>query len=51
MGRLKRFYYWRELLFACLMLTVLILDIALFESLWPFGEDAGQSASVITAIR
>jgi len=50
MGRLGKFEYWPELVLVLLMLTVLVLDLALFENLWPYGEDGGQAArSVIQA--
>jgi hypothetical protein len=33
MGRILKFEYWREILIILVMLTVLILDIALFDNL------------------
>ena len=39
----ERFEYWPELVLVLLMLTMLVLDLAMFESLWPFGE-SGDSA-------
>ena len=48
MSDMRRFEYWRELVLVFLMLTVLLLDLALFESLWPYGEDGGETPSVMT---
>jgi hypothetical protein len=50
MRQLEKFEYWRELLLVIVMMTVLILNLSLFEGLWPQGEDGGQSVhSVIVA--
>jgi len=35
----RKFYYWRELLFLLLMLTILLLDLTFFEVLSPFGDE------------
>ena len=35
----ERFEYWPELVLVLLMLTMLVLDLALFEHLWPHGEN------------
>lgn len=51
MGRLGEFEYWRELVLIFVMLTVLILDIALFDSLWPYGEDGGQSVRAVISVK
>ena len=48
MGGLGRFEYWRELVLVLLMLTVLVLGLTLFESLWPQGEDGGETTAVMT---
>jgi hypothetical protein len=48
MSGLGRFEYWRELVLVLLMLTVLLLDLTLFESLWPYGENGGDTSSVMT---
>ncbi|MBG0788977.1 MAG: hypothetical protein H0S80_00595 [Desulfovibrionaceae bacterium] len=42
-----RFEYWRELVLVLLMLTVLVLDLALFDSLWPYGEDGTGTARIM----
>jgi len=47
MGRTRQFEYWRELALILVMLSVLVLDLALFEGLWPYGEDGGQKAAVV----
>lgn len=47
MTRLNKFEYWPELLLVFVMLTVLLLDLALFEGLWPYGEDGGQTMQTI----
>lgn len=39
--------YWPELVLVLLMLTVLVLDLALFESLWPHGENGGAAAGLM----
>lgn len=49
MGGQGRFEYWPELVLVLLMLSVLVLDFALFENLWPYGEGGGQAATVIKA--
>ena len=49
MSGLGRFEYWPELVLVLLMLIVLLLDLTLFENLWPYGEDGGQAATVIKA--
>ncbi|MBI9079969.1 MAG: hypothetical protein JEY79_09555 [Pseudodesulfovibrio sp.] len=51
MGRILEFEYWPEILIILVMLTVLILDIALFDNLWPYGDDGGQSATAVTQAR
>lgn len=48
---LRKFEYWRELVLILVMLIVLILDFALFESLWPHGEDGGQAARSVMSAR
>lgn len=48
MSGLRRFEYWRELVLVLLMLTVLVLDLALFESLWPYGEEGGDTSAVMS---
>ena len=35
----SRLYYWRELLFMLLMVTILLLDLAFFEVVDPFGDE------------
>lgn len=47
MGRRERFEYWPELVLVLVMLTVLMLNITLFESLWSSGEGGGQATSII----
>ena len=42
----RRLEYWPELVLLLLMLTVLVLDLALFHSLWPFGENGANSAGM-----
>lgn len=49
MNGFGRFEYWRECVLVFLMLTVLVLDLALFDSLWPYGEDGGATTAVMTA--
>lgn len=36
-----RFEYWPEVVLVLIMLSVLLVDLALFDSLWPYGEDGG----------
>lgn len=48
---LRKFEYWRELVLILVMLVVLILDFALFDSLWSHGEDGGQSARSVMSAR
>jgi len=38
----QRFEYWPELMLVLIMLTVLLIDVALFDSLWPSGEGGDQ---------
>lgn len=51
MGRLEKFEYWRELLLVILMLSVLVLDLTLFEDLWPYGEDGGLTTNAVVQSR
>ena len=41
---LRKFEYWRELVLILVMLIVLLLDFALFDSLWPYGEEIGRAS-------
>lgn len=50
MNGFGRFEYWRELLLVILMLAVLVLDLTLTQSLWPYGEDGdGRTAAAKVA--
>ncbi|MCJ2164427.1 MULTISPECIES: hypothetical protein [unclassified Pseudodesulfovibrio] len=44
-----RFEYWPELVLVLLMLSVLVLDLTLYENLRPYGENGSQSVTVIKA--
>ncbi len=41
--RSNRFEYWRELVLVLVMLSVLVVDLTLFENMWTFGEDDSQT--------
>lgn len=47
MGGHGRFEYWPELLLVLLMFTVLVFDLVLFDSLWPYGEDGQTTIHII----
>ena len=42
----QRFYYWRELTFLFLMLSVLLLDLTLFEVVNPFGDEGALTGGM-----
>lgn len=47
----KNFYYWRELLFMALMITVLLIDFALFDVLSPFGDEGAVTGNAPLMVR
>jgi len=47
MGDRGRFEYWPELVLVLLMVSVLVMSLVLFDSLWPRGE----SGTAIHAIK
>jgi hypothetical protein len=49
MGGQGRFEYWPELVLVFLMLSVLVLDLTLFDNFQPYGEDGSHATTVIRA--
>ena len=47
MNSRRRFDYWPELVLVLLMLGVLLVNFVLYESLWPYGEDDGNSSLIV----
>ncbi len=41
------FEYWPEFVLLVLMLSVLVLNFTVFDSLWLYGEDGGQPTQTV----